>query len=68
MHTNPVNVLVADKPIRASRKSAPWCVGTIELLWHNREKSIAPAKRDEARKTSPRRSGVYRRIAAEAAE
>jgi hypothetical protein len=29
MHTNPVNVIVDGKPIRASRKSALWCIGTI---------------------------------------
>ena len=32
MHTNPVNVRVAGKPIRASRQSALWCVGCIEQL------------------------------------
>lgn len=36
MHTNPVNVIVAGKPIRASRKSALWCIGTIEQLWRER--------------------------------
>jgi hypothetical protein len=36
MHTNPVNVLVAGAPIRASRKSALWCIGTIEQLWRER--------------------------------
>src|SRR6185437_816449 len=32
LHTNPVNVIVADKPIRASRDSARWCLDVIELL------------------------------------
>jgi hypothetical protein len=36
MHTNPVNVIVDGKPIRASRKSALWCIGTIEQLWRER--------------------------------
>src|SRR5262249_2978466 len=36
MHTNPVNVIVNDQPIRASRKSAEWCIGTIEQLWRER--------------------------------
>src|SRR5262245_2700113 len=36
MHTNPVNVLVAGAPIRPSRKSALWCIGTIEQLWRER--------------------------------
>ncbi len=33
MHTNPVNVIVGGKPIRASRESAKWCIGMIEQLW-----------------------------------
>jgi hypothetical protein len=40
MHTNPVTVLVEDKPIRASRRSALWCIGTIEQLWRERGDSI----------------------------
>jgi hypothetical protein len=36
MHTNPVNVLVGGAPIRASRQSALWCIGTIEQLWRER--------------------------------
>ncbi len=36
MHTNPVNVLIDGAPIRASRKSALWCIGTIEQLWRER--------------------------------
>lgn len=66
LHTNPVNVLVEDKPIRASRSSALWCIGSIEQLWRNREKSIVPAERDEARKTFFDAIEKYRRIASEA--
>jgi hypothetical protein len=36
MHTNPVNVFVDGAPIRASRMSALWCIGTIEQLWRER--------------------------------
>lgn len=36
MHTNPVEVIVDGAPIRASRKSALWCIGTIEQLWRER--------------------------------
>jgi hypothetical protein len=48
LHTNPVNVLVADRPIRASQKSAEWCIETIRQLWRTREKAIAAAERDAA--------------------
>lgn len=65
LHTNPVNVIVADSPIRASRKSAQWCVACIELLWRNREKNIIPSERDAARETFHRALDRYRQIAAE---
>ncbi|PYV37965.1 MAG: hypothetical protein DMG06_26770, partial [Acidobacteria bacterium] len=36
MHTNPVNVIIGGKPIRASRQSAMWCIAAIEQLWRVR--------------------------------
>jgi hypothetical protein len=65
MHTNPVNVLVADQPIRASRDSALWCIAMTELVWQNRHRGIAPAEREEAEKTFNRAIARYRQIAAE---
>src|SRR5439155_13059745 len=66
MHTNPVSVLVAGQPIRASRKSAQWCIGCIEQLWRVRGKTISPAEREEAHRTFQGAIKVYRRIAAQA--
>jgi hypothetical protein len=66
-HTNPVNVLVASKPIRASRESARWCQEVIELLWNNRQKNIVPPERDAAKAAFERAKKRYRQIAAEAA-
>ncbi len=68
MHTNPVNVLVAGKPIRASRKSALWCIGTIEQLWRVRGNGIAAGEREQAHKTFLWAIEEYRKIAAEAPE
>jgi hypothetical protein len=68
LHTNPVNVLVGGKPIRASRRSALWNLGVIEQLWRNRERAIAPAERPEARETFDRALATYRRTAREAPE
>jgi hypothetical protein len=65
LHTNPVNVLVGGKPIRASRDSAKWCVGVIEQLWRVRAKNIAPAERPEAEKTFQKAIAVYKNIADE---
>lgn len=66
LHTNPVSVIVAGKPIRASRQSAQWCRECIEQLWRVREKNIAPTERDDARRAFEEAKEIYRRIAAEA--
>jgi len=68
MHTNPVNVIVDGKPIRASRKSALWCLGTIEQLWRVRGNGIAAPEREQAHKTFLWAIEQYRKIAAEAPE
>jgi hypothetical protein len=67
LHTNPVYVIVAGKPIRASRRSAEWCVGVIEQLWRVRSPGIAVHERAEAGETFQKALAIYRQIAAEAA-
>jgi hypothetical protein len=68
MHTNPVEVIVGGRPIRASRRSALWCRGAAEQLWRARGDSIKPAERDEARRAFDRAIEMYRVIASEAPE
>jgi hypothetical protein len=68
LHTNPVDVLIADQPIRASRNSALWCIATIEQLWRVRNGVIAPNERAEAQKTFQWAIERYRKIAAECPE
>src|SRR5438552_159020 len=66
LHTNPVNVLVGGKPVRASRTDALWCIETIEQLWSTRERAIAEPERAEARRTFDEAIERFRRIAKEA--
>ncbi len=68
MHTNPVNVIVAGKPIRASKASAQWCIGVIEQLWKVRGPGIAAHERAEAQKTFQQALEMYRKIVAESAD
>ncbi len=63
LHSNPVNVIVAGKPIRASEKSARWCIEMTELLWKNRERNIAEDERDEAKQAFDHALQVLRKIA-----
>jgi hypothetical protein len=47
-HTNPVFVVVGDKPIRASRRSAEWCLAGVNQCWKNKERFIAKNEMQEA--------------------
>src|SRR4030095_5636112 len=40
-HTNPVWVLVDGRPVRASRKSAEWCLKGVDQCWKQKERFIA---------------------------
>jgi hypothetical protein len=68
MHTNPVNVIVGGKPIRASKSSAQWCIGTIEQLWKVRGQGIKEDERAEAEKTFKKAIEMYKKIAEECPE
>jgi hypothetical protein len=65
LHTNPVNVLVAGKPIRASGESARWCEEVIRQLWRVRRGNISLAERGAAEKTFEAAIQIYRQRAAE---
>jgi hypothetical protein len=39
-HTNPVFVLVGDRPIRASKRSAEWCLKGIDNCWEKKAPTI----------------------------
>ena len=65
LHTNPVNVTVGGKPIRASRESAQWALGCINQLWRVRGERIAAHERTEARQAYDEARAIYRKIAEE---
>ncbi len=65
MHTNPVVVQVAGRPIRASRNSALWCIDCIELLWLRRSRFITESERPAARAAYDRARARFRKIAKE---
>jgi hypothetical protein len=67
LHTNPVDVIVGGKPIRASRDSALWCAETIRQLWELRHEWIAVPERSEAEETYRKAIARYEQIARESA-
>ncbi len=68
MHTNPVNVILADKPVRASRNSALWCAEAVKRLWKNRSRLISEKEKPEAGAAYQRSIKIYEQRAAEAPE
>jgi hypothetical protein len=47
-HTNPIFALVGDKPVRASKASAEWCLRAVDQCWKQKESRIRLAERGEA--------------------
>jgi hypothetical protein len=64
-HTNPVFVTVADKPIRASRRSAQWCIDSIKKCWTEKVKLTRESERDEAKRAYDEATEIYAKILAE---
>ena len=64
-HTNPIFVELDDKPIRASRKSAQWCLDAVDRCWGSKQGLIRPAERDAAAAAYEVARQTYRKILAE---
>ena len=47
-HTNPIFVLVDGKPIRASRRSAEWCLAGVNQCWTQKAPKISKAELPDA--------------------
>jgi hypothetical protein len=64
-HTNPIFVLVDGKPIRASQRSAEWCLAAVHQCWTQKERNIAPSQIGDARKAYEHAATVYQGLIAE---
>lgn len=65
-HTNPIFVIVNDKPIRASRKSAEWCLRAVDQCWSRKMEHIRLEERGEAARVYEAARGAYRQRLSEA--
>ncbi len=61
-HTNPVWVLVGGRPVRASRRSAEWCLKAVDQCWRQKSPRIRPSEREAAAAAYEHARRVYRRI------
>lgn len=64
-HTNPIFVLVGGKPIRASIRSAEWCLAGVDRCWSQKERFIKPDELEDARQAYDHARVTYRRLLAE---
>ena len=67
-HTNPYFAIVDNQPIRASRRSAEWCLAAVNQCWSQKSVAIAPKERAAAVKAYDHAREVYRRLIAESPE
>jgi hypothetical protein len=67
-HTNPIFVLVGDKPIRASRRSAEWCLKGVDQCWSQKQRfHTDPQQLRDGQEAYEHARQVYRRILTECA-
>lgn len=64
-HTNPVWVLVGGRPVRASRRSADWCLKGVDQCWSQKERTISAAEMEQAKADYEHARQTYRRILSE---
>ena len=64
-HTNPIFVVVNGKPIRASRKSAEWCLKAVDQCWSQKGPRIRLEERGEAERMYEAARVAYRQRLAE---
>ena len=64
-HTNPIFVLVGERPIRASKKSAEWCLKAVDQCWSQKSPRIISAERPAAQRAYEHARQQYRRIVSE---
>ncbi len=61
-HTNPIFVLVGGKPVRASRRSAEWCLAAVDQCWTQKAPRTSVAELGEARKAYDQAREAYRKL------
>ena len=67
-HTNPIFVEVDGQPIRASRRSAEWCLASVERCWQAKVGQMRPHEIPAAQAAYEFARAAYQRIVAESVD
>ena len=65
VHSAPVMVSVAKRPVRASKRSAQWCLDCIETYWQKHSWRIRQSEREAAEKAWDHARSIYKQIISE---
>lgn len=65
-HTNPIFVEVDGKPIRASKRSAQWCLDAVDVCWKQKEPQTRAEEKEAAAAAYDVARAAYRRALEEA--
>jgi hypothetical protein len=63
-HTNPIFVQVKGEPIRASKRSAQWCLDAIDVCWTQKEPRTREEEKEAAAAAYDQAREAYRKILA----
>ena len=61
-HTNPVWVVVDDKPVLPSKRSVEWCLKGVDQCWTQKQRFIRPEELDDARSAYEHARKTYREL------
>ncbi|MEL6109181.1 MAG: CehA/McbA family metallohydrolase [Planctomycetota bacterium] len=64
-HSNPIYVVVDDKPIRGTIDSARWCLAGVEQCWASKQNTYAAAEQEDAVEAYEHARKVYANLISE---
>lgn len=64
-HTNPIFIMVDDKPIRGSRRSVEWCLKGVDQCWSQKERFISLDEMEDAKRAYAHARETYQRLVSE---
>jgi hypothetical protein len=64
-HTNPIFVTVGGKPIRASKRSAEWCLKGVDRCWSQKDRFIKASEKEGAKADYDHARAVYQKLVQE---
>ncbi|HVO99769.1 MAG TPA: CehA/McbA family metallohydrolase [Bryobacteraceae bacterium] len=67
-HTNPIFALVGGRPVRASKRSAQWCLDAVNQCWTQKAPRIATGDLGLAKAAYDHAREVYRELIGESAQ